>query len=83
MKNFIKYFTLLLFLQSEVSIAQNQSLLFDGVDDWFIINPYQKLNLGTGDFTIEAMIDLNQKNLGFHNVLTNNNLTGGGVFFEY
>lgn len=79
-KLFVYLSIVLLTLISGIANSQNQNLSFDGVDDWFVINPYQDLDLGTSDFTIEAIVALNQKNAGFQTVLTNNDLSGGGIY---
>ncbi len=84
MKKLIKYSLVLFFISFfSPSYSQNQSLSFDGVDDWFVINPYQDLNLSAHDFTIEAMVLVQTKISGFHTILTNNDLNGGGVFIKY
>lgn len=81
MKKLFVYLSIsLLTLVSGIANSQNQTLTFDGLDDWFVINPYQDLELGTSDFTIEVIVALNQKNAGFHTVLTNNDLNGGGIY---
>jgi|GEM_PF-6791812 len=82
MKKLISSLSVLFLLSlTSYSYSQNQSLSFDGVDDWFIVNPYLDLNLGTSDFTIEAMVNVTQKSTGLHTILTNNNLAG--VFIRY
>lgn len=68
-------------LLSQFSLGQDYSLLFDGVDDVVIVNKYDKLNLGSNNFTIEALLTLKPKSRDVHTILTNSTLNGGGIYW--
>jgi hypothetical protein len=76
------YIVFQLFLFIQPVFSQDYALSFDGVDDMIFINKYEKLNLGTNDFTIEALVNLQQKPRDLHSLLTNSQLSGGGTYLE-
>jgi len=53
---FFAFTFLILFLFSSFCLNAQSSLSFDGKDDFLHVNSYSKLDLGTSDFTLEAVV---------------------------
>ncbi len=68
-------FQILLCIQP--SRGQDYVVSFDGMDDLIFINKYENLNVSSNDFTIEALVNLRQKQRDLHTILTNSSLSGG------
>lgn len=74
--------TIIILSITNISFSENYSLSFDGVDDYVIIPYNSTMNIGSGDFTIEAWINRSVTGVR-HNIIERHSGASGYIIALY